>query len=188
MFKIVLCGQLNTDMAKTVTLGSANPSTVTNLEGQKWLLFIPKTAWIKIAQKWIKIVCWSPLNAKMAKTVTLSSANPLTVTNLGKGGTKNDFIYLEDGKDKNCLKNIYWWSTEHINGWNSYFRFAASLTVTNLEKSSKIAFIYLKTAAVETAQKRFLVVHWKQNNGNKLWYPLISYCYSKSHCSSKWDF
>ena len=103
-------------MAKTVTLGSANPSTVTNLEGQKWLLFIPKTAWIKIAQKWIKIVCWSPLNAKMAKTVTLGSANPLTVTNLGKGGTKNDFIYMEDGKDKNCLKNIYWWSTEHING------------------------------------------------------------------------
>ena len=37
-------------MAKIVTLGSANPPTVTNLEGQKWPLFTPKTAWMKIAQ------------------------------------------------------------------------------------------------------------------------------------------
>ena len=80
MRKIVLWGPLNNEMAKTVTLGSANPPTVTNLGGQKWPLFTPKTAWIKIAQK----RRWSPLNTKMAKTVTLGSANPLTVTNLGR--------------------------------------------------------------------------------------------------------
>ena len=51
MLKIVLWGPLNNEMAKIVTLGSANPPTVTNLGGQKWLLFTPKTAWIKIAQK-----------------------------------------------------------------------------------------------------------------------------------------
>ena len=40
-------------MAKTVTLGSANPLPATNLGGgaQKLPLFNPKTAWMKIAQK-----------------------------------------------------------------------------------------------------------------------------------------
>ena len=42
---------MNTEMTKTLTFGSAKPPTVTNLGGQKWLLFTPKTAWIKIAQK-----------------------------------------------------------------------------------------------------------------------------------------
>ena len=52
MLKIVLWGPLNNEMAKTVTLGSANPPTVTNLGGgAKWPLLTPKTAWIKIAQK-----------------------------------------------------------------------------------------------------------------------------------------
>ena len=55
----------------------------------------------------LKNVRWSPLNTKMAKTVTLGSANPLTVTNLG-GGSKIAFIYLEDGMDKNCSKNVRW--------------------------------------------------------------------------------
>ena len=54
MLEIVLWGPLNNEMAKTVTLGSANPLTVTNLGGggaQKLPLFTWKTAWIKIAQK-----------------------------------------------------------------------------------------------------------------------------------------
>ena len=53
MLKNVRWSPLNTEMAKTVTLGSANPLPVTNLgrEAQKWPLFTWKTAWIKIAQK-----------------------------------------------------------------------------------------------------------------------------------------
>ena len=40
-----------------------------------------------------KIVLWGPLNNEMAKTVTLGSTNPLTVTNLGGGeGTKTDLF------------------------------------------------------------------------------------------------
>ena len=38
-------------MAKAVTLGSANPPTVTNIGGQQLPLFTSKTAWIEIAQK-----------------------------------------------------------------------------------------------------------------------------------------
>ena len=44
LLKIVLWGPLNNEMAKTVTLGSAYPPTVTNLAGAKWPLFTPKTA------------------------------------------------------------------------------------------------------------------------------------------------
>ena len=39
----------------------------------------------------LKNVRWSPLNAKMTKTVTLGSDNPLTVTNLG-GAQKLTFL------------------------------------------------------------------------------------------------
>ena len=49
-----------------------------------------------------KIVLWGPLYNEMAKTVTLGSANPPTVTNLG--GSKMAFIYPKDGMDKNCSK------------------------------------------------------------------------------------
>ena len=53
MLKIVLWGPLNNEMAKTVTLGSANPPDSNEFRGeaQKLPLFTPKTAWIKIAQK-----------------------------------------------------------------------------------------------------------------------------------------
>ena len=102
--KIVLWGPLNTEMAKTVTLGSANPPTVTNLGGaQKLTLFTPETEWIKIAQK---RPLESPENTEMAKTVTLGSANPLTVTNLGGETQKMNFVYLKDGKGKNCLETF----------------------------------------------------------------------------------
>ena len=59
----------------------------------------------------------------MAKTVTLGSANPLTVTSLagGRGGTEIAFIYLEDGMDKNCSKRPLE-SSEHKNGEDSNFR------------------------------------------------------------------
>ena len=74
-------------MAKTVTLGSANPLTVTNLGGRlENCLYLPQR---RHGLNMLKNVCWSPLNAKMTKTVTLGSANPLTVTNLGGGGHKN---------------------------------------------------------------------------------------------------
>ena len=54
----------------------------------------------------------------MAKTVTLGSANPLPVTNLGGGGTKIAFIYLEDGM-------------------TATFGSANPLTVTNLGEGHK---------------------------------------------------
>ena len=38
-----------------------------------------------------KNVRWGPLNAKMTKTATLGSANPLTVTNLGGEAQKLTF-------------------------------------------------------------------------------------------------
>ena len=86
MLKTVLWGPLNNETAKTVTLGSANPLTVTNLGGgQKWLLFTPKTAWIKIAQK-RPLESTEHKNGKDSKT--LGSAKRLTVTNLGGGGHK----------------------------------------------------------------------------------------------------
>ena len=50
----------------------------------------------------LKIVLLGPLNNEMAKTVTLSSANPPTVTNLE--GLKMAFIYPKDRKDKNSSK------------------------------------------------------------------------------------
>ena len=71
----------------------------------KWPLFTPKTAWIKIAQKRP-----SPLNTKMAETVTLGLAKPLPVTNLGRR-PKIAFIYPKDGMDKNCSKTslgVHW--------------------------------------------------------------------------------
>ena len=52
------------------------------------------------------------------------------------------------------------------------FGSAISLTVTNLEGSSKkIALIYLKTAGVKTAQNVSREPIENKNNGNKLWYP-----------------
>ena len=90
MLKNVRWSPLNTKMAKTVTLGSANPLTVTNLGGRlKNGLYLPQR---RHGQKLLKNVRWSPLNTKMAKTVTLGSANPLTVTNLGGGAQKLTFL------------------------------------------------------------------------------------------------
>ena len=76
-------------MAKTVTLGSANPLTVTNLGGRlKNCLYYPKDGMDKNCSKNVR---WGPLNAKMTKTATLDSANPLTVTNLGGEAQKLTF-------------------------------------------------------------------------------------------------
>ena len=83
MLKNIRCNSLNTEMAKTVTLGSANPPTLTSLRGGTKMTIIN--------------VRWSPLNAKMAKTVTLGLGKPLTVTNLGEGAQKMTFIYRVDG-------------------------------------------------------------------------------------------
>ena len=86
MLKIVLWGPLNNEMAKTVTLGSANLPTVTNLGGSKLAFIYPKTAGIKIAQK-------RPLKStehKNGKEGNFRFGSPLTVTNLG-------------GRLKNCL-------------------------------------------------------------------------------------
>ena len=79
----------------------------------------------------LKNVRWSPLNTKMAKTVTLGSANPLTVTNLG-GGSKIAFIYLEDGMDKNCSKNVRWGPLNAKMTKTATLGSANPLTVTNL--------------------------------------------------------
>ena len=90
MLKNVRWSPLNTKMAKTVTLGSANPLTVTNLGGRlKLCLYLPGRRRGKNCSKNVR---WGPLNAKMTKTATLGSANPLTVTNLGGGGTKTDLF------------------------------------------------------------------------------------------------
>ena len=68
----------------------------------------------------------------MAKTVTLGSANPLTVTNLGGGGSKIAFIYLEDGMDKNCSKNVRWGPLNAKMKKTVTLGSANPLTVTNL--------------------------------------------------------
>ena len=51
MLKIVLWGPLTTEMAKTVISGSANPSTVTSLEGSEIAIIYPKDGMDEIAQK-----------------------------------------------------------------------------------------------------------------------------------------
>ena len=65
-----------------------------------------------------------------------------------------------------------------------------SQIITNIQGSSKIAFIYSKTAGINTAQKRFLGVHWPQKTMaiNYGFLKLISYSYSRSHCSTKHGF
>ena len=90
MLKNVRWSPLNTKMAKTVTLGSANPLTVTNLEGGSKIAFIYLEDGMD--KNCSKNVRWGPLNAKMTKTATLGSANPLTVTNFRAGGTKTDLF------------------------------------------------------------------------------------------------
>ena len=77
-------------MAKTVTLGSANPLTVTNSGGGSKIAFIYLEDGMD--KNCSKNVRWGPLNAKMTKTATLGSANPLTVTKSGGGGTKTDLL------------------------------------------------------------------------------------------------
>ena len=76
-------------MAKTVTLGSANPPTVTNLGGggTKTDLFTWKTARVKIVKKH----SCSTLNTEI-KTVTVGSAISLTVTNL-EGSSKKLLLF-----------------------------------------------------------------------------------------------
>ena len=46
------------------------------------------------------------------------------------------------------------------------------LTAANAGGAQKIAFIYLKTAVVKTAQKLSWESTENKNKGNKLWYPL----------------
>ena len=104
MRKIVLWGPLNNEMAKTVTLGSANPLTVTNLGGSKMAFIYPKDGMDKNCSKNVR---WGPLNAKMTKTATLGSANPLTVTNFGAGGTKTDLFTWNRATVKIVKKHSY---------------------------------------------------------------------------------
>ena len=76
-------------MTKTVTLGSANPLTVTNLGGgTKTDLFTWKTARVKIVKKH----SCSTLNTEI-KTVTVGSAISLTVTNL-EGSSKKLLLFI----------------------------------------------------------------------------------------------
>ena len=90
-----------------------------------------------------KNVRWGPLNAKMTKTATLGSANPLTVTNLGGGGTKTDLFTWNRATVK-LLKNILAVSTLNTQMVKTVtFSSAISLTLTNLEGSSKKLLLFI---------------------------------------------
>ena len=74
---------MNTEMAKTVTLGSANPPDSNEFRRGQNSLYLSGR---RHGQKMLKNVRWSPLNTEMAKTVSSDSANPYTVTNFGVEG------------------------------------------------------------------------------------------------------
>ena len=105
-------------MAKTVTLGLANPPTVKNLGGENGL-YLPQRPH---GQKLLKNVRWSPLNTKMAKTVTLGSANPLTVTNLGGEAQKLPLFTPKTAGTKIAQKRPLEF-TERKNDEDNNFRF-----------------------------------------------------------------
>ena len=94
------------------------PPKSTIYGGSKWPLFTPKTAWIKL----LKIVLWGPLNNEMAKTVTLGSANPPTVTNL-RGRLKNCLLFTPKTAWIKIAQKRPLESTERKNDEDSNFRF-----------------------------------------------------------------
>ena len=63
----------------------------------------------------LKNVRWSPLNTKMTKTVTLGSANPLTVTNL-EGEHKKLPLFTWKTETVKIVKKHFLQSAERING------------------------------------------------------------------------
>ena len=71
----------------------------------------------------LKNVLWSPLNTEMAKTVTLGLANPLTVTNLGRGAQKLPLFTWKTAWLKTAKKRPLE-SIKHKNGEDSNFRFS----------------------------------------------------------------
>ena len=86
------------------------------------------------------------------------------------------FIYVVDGRGKNCLKTISWSPLNTYIVKTVTFDLAIFLTITNLERSSKNCLYLFEDGRGKNCSKTFLGESTENgNNSNKLWYPLTDF-------------